>query len=112
METNSEPRPKRRRTTQEFQNAVTGRATAREKSRYKYMDLSWIPATSVEVEWLFSKMKCMLGYLRKSMSKKTLEVILFLRMNWDLVTNEITTKAVRNAREEDIVDEEECDVIE
>ncbi|ETM98376.1 hypothetical protein PPTG_19597 [Phytophthora nicotianae INRA-310] len=111
-ETNSEPRPKRRRTTQEFQNAVTGRAVAREKSRSKYMDLSWIPATSVEVERLFSKMKCMLGYLRKSMSKKTLEVILFLRMNWDLVTNEITTKAVRNAREEDIVDEEECDVIE
>ncbi|ETI52712.1 hypothetical protein F443_04263 [Phytophthora nicotianae P1569] len=111
-ETNSEPRPKRRRTTQEFQNAVTGRAVAREKSRSKYMDLSWIPATSVEVERLFAKMKCMLGYLRKSMSKKTLEVILFLRMNWDLVTNEITTKAVRNAREEDIVDEEECDVIE
>ncbi|ETP51422.1 hypothetical protein F442_03443 [Phytophthora nicotianae P10297] len=65
------------------------------------MDLSWIPATSVEVERLFSKMKCMLGYLRKSMSKETQEVILFLRMNWDLVTNEITTKAVRNAREEE-----------
>ncbi|ETL98401.1 hypothetical protein L917_04518 [Phytophthora nicotianae] len=46
-------------------------------------------------------MKCMLGYLRKSMSKETQEVILFLRMNWDLVTNEITTKAVRNAREEE-----------
>ncbi|KAG2784230.1 hypothetical protein Pcac1_g5758 [Phytophthora cactorum] len=34
--------------------------------------------------------KYMLGYLRKRMTAETLETILFLKMNWDLVTNEIT----------------------
>jgi hypothetical protein len=43
------------------------------------------------------------------MSAETLEMILHLRMNWDLVTKEVTSKAVKSAREEDIDEEEECD---
>ncbi|EGZ09245.1 hypothetical protein PHYSODRAFT_381236, partial [Phytophthora sojae] len=60
---------------------IEDRAKAREEDRSKYIDLNWLPATSVEVERLFSTMKCMLGYLRKRMSAETLETILFLRMN-------------------------------
>ncbi|OWY99028.1 hypothetical protein PHMEG_00030046 [Phytophthora megakarya] len=89
--------------------ALDARAKAREEEKSKYIDLSWIPATSVEVERLFSSVKCILGYLRKSMNAETLEAILFLRMNWDLVTNEVTTKCVHHAREVDVHDSEECD---
>ncbi|KAG3108021.1 hypothetical protein PI125_g12201 [Phytophthora idaei] len=40
------------------------------------------------------------------MSAETLETILFLKMNWDVVTNEITSRAVQLAREVDVPDEE------
>ncbi|KAG6955391.1 hypothetical protein JG687_00011236 [Phytophthora cactorum] len=53
-------------------------------------------------------MKCMLGYHRKRMSAKTQEIILFLRLNWTLVTNEITSMAVWNARKEEVDNKEEC----
>ncbi|ETL48826.1 hypothetical protein L916_01603 [Phytophthora nicotianae] len=43
------------------------------------------------------------------MSAETLESILYLRMNWDLVTNEIVSKSIKTAQEEDLEDEEECD---
>ncbi|KAG6972012.1 hypothetical protein JG687_00001712 [Phytophthora cactorum] len=54
-----------------------------------------------EVERLFSTIKCMLGYLRKRMSAETLETILFLKMNWNLL-----------AREDDVPDKEEQDSFE
>ncbi|OWZ16938.1 hypothetical protein PHMEG_0009195 [Phytophthora megakarya] len=53
----------------------------RRQEKSKYIDLSWIPATSVEVEKLFPSVKFILGYLRKSMNAETLEAILFLQMN-------------------------------
>ncbi|KAG1711130.1 hypothetical protein DVH05_013846 [Phytophthora capsici] len=50
------------------------------------MDASWIPATSVVVDRFFSTVKCTVGYLRKSLSHENREVIMYLKMNWDLVT--------------------------
>ncbi|KAF1791183.1 hypothetical protein GQ600_10828 [Phytophthora cactorum] len=65
-----------------------------------------------QIERLFSTIKCMLGYLRKRMSVETLEMILFLKLNWDLVTNEATSRAVQLAREDDVPDNEEQDSFE
>ncbi|KAF1784388.1 hypothetical protein GQ600_793 [Phytophthora cactorum] len=55
------------------------------------IDLAWLPATAVEVERLFSTIKCMLGYLHKRRSAETLETILFLEINLVLVANERTS---------------------
>ncbi|KAG6961478.1 hypothetical protein JG688_00009048 [Phytophthora aleatoria] len=57
-------------------------------------------------------MQCMLGYQRKGLSAETLEAFVFMRLNMDLVTNEVTSKAVRNARGEEIDDEEGCNRLE
>ncbi|KAG3085101.1 hypothetical protein PI124_g22067 [Phytophthora idaei] len=46
------------------------------------------------------------------MSVETLEMILFLKLNWDLVTNEATSRAVQLAREDDVPDNEEQDSFE
>ncbi|KAG6966764.1 hypothetical protein JG688_00006628 [Phytophthora aleatoria] len=40
------------------------------------------------------------------MSAETLETILFLKKNWDLVTNEIAPRAVQLARGDDVPDNE------
>ncbi|KAG6941403.1 hypothetical protein JG688_00018685 [Phytophthora aleatoria] len=92
--------------------AVAQRVKSREEKRSKYIDLTWLPATYVEVERLFSTIKCMLGYLRKRVSAETLETILFLKLNGDLVTNEATSRAVQLAREDDVLDNEEQDSFE
>ncbi|ETI53194.1 hypothetical protein F443_03808 [Phytophthora nicotianae P1569] len=105
----SEPPAKRKRTPSEVKAAIIKRAKTREEHKSAFVDLAWIPATSVQAERLFSLVKCTLGYLRKRMSVETLESILYLRMNWDLVTNEIVSKSIKTAREEDLEDEEECD---
>ncbi|OWZ04135.1 hypothetical protein PHMEG_00024018 [Phytophthora megakarya] len=107
MALDSIPRP--RRTPAEVKVAVVARAKEREHDKSKYIDLSWVQATSVEVERLYSSTKCMLGYLRKCMNSETLEPILFLQLNWDLVTNEVITKYVRNAREAGVDGSEEYD---
>ncbi|KAG2769163.1 hypothetical protein PC129_g17870 [Phytophthora cactorum] len=46
------------------------------------------------------------------MSVETLEMILFLKLNWDLVTNAATSRAVQLAREDDVPDNEEQDSFE
>ncbi|KAK1932283.1 hypothetical protein P3T76_012277 [Phytophthora citrophthora] len=50
-----------RRSPDEVKAAVAVRAKAQEDGKSKCMDLSWLPATSVEVEQFFSAVKCMLG---------------------------------------------------
>ncbi|KAL4099271.1 hypothetical protein PRIC1_007077 [Phytophthora ramorum] len=110
--TETQPPAKKKRTPSDLKAAVAKRAQAREEDMSVYLDLKGLPATSVEVERLFSTIKCTLGYLRKSLSAETLEMILYLRMNWDQVTNEVTLKAVKCEREEDVEGEEECDSLE
>ncbi|KAG2758943.1 hypothetical protein Pcac1_g28977 [Phytophthora cactorum] len=62
-----------------------------------FLDM-WIPATSVAVERFFSTVKSTVGYLRKSMSQENLEVIIFLTLNWDLVTLAVVSKAIQESR--------------
>ncbi|KAG2892513.1 hypothetical protein PC115_g18790 [Phytophthora cactorum] len=64
----------------------------------KFIDTKWIPATSVAVERFFSTVKSTVGYLRKSMSQENLEVIIFLTLNWDLVTLAVVSKAIQESR--------------
>ncbi|KAG2786315.1 hypothetical protein PC129_g20646 [Phytophthora cactorum] len=64
----------------------------------KFIDTKWIPATSVAVERFFSTVKSTVGYLRKSMSQENLEVIIFLTLNWDLVTLADVSKAIQESR--------------
>ncbi|ETI44817.1 hypothetical protein F443_10510 [Phytophthora nicotianae P1569] len=42
--------------------------------------------------------KSTVGYLRKSMSQETLEVIMFLKLNWDLVTLVDVSKAIEQSK--------------
>jgi hypothetical protein len=49
----------------------------------------------------------MLGYMRKSMSTDMLETTVYLRLNWDLLTDEIVAESIEKAREDD--DDDECD---
>ncbi|KAG6953312.1 hypothetical protein JG687_00012473 [Phytophthora cactorum] len=63
-----------------------------------FIDTKWIPATSVAIERFFSTVKSTVGYLRKSMSQENLEVIIFLTLNWDLVTLAVVSKAIQESR--------------
>ncbi|ETP40704.1 hypothetical protein F442_12025 [Phytophthora nicotianae P10297] len=45
--------------------------------------------------------KSTVGYLRKSMSQETLEVIMFLKLNWDLVTLVDKSKAIVQSKSSD-----------
>lgn len=47
----------------------------------KYIDLAWIPATSNEVERLFSRAGLVLSERRRSMHPMTLEILMFLEYN-------------------------------
>ncbi|OWY99709.1 LOW QUALITY PROTEIN: hypothetical protein PHMEG_00029250 [Phytophthora megakarya] len=57
----------------------------------KYIVTTWIPATSRVTELVFATVKSTVGYillvyLRKSLSHENLERIMYLKLNWDLVT--------------------------
>ncbi|GMF50952.1 unnamed protein product [Phytophthora fragariaefolia] len=73
--------------------------TLAKKAGPQYVDLKWRSATSVNVERLFSTTKCTLVYLRKSINAETLKMILYLRLNLDLVTNEVSSKTLKTAGE-------------
>ncbi|KAG4046964.1 hypothetical protein PC123_g17666 [Phytophthora cactorum] len=64
----------------------------------KFIDTKWIPATSEAVERFFSTVKSTVGYMRKSMSQENLEVIIFLKLNWDIVTLADVSKAIQESR--------------
>ncbi|ETL36588.1 hypothetical protein L916_11457 [Phytophthora nicotianae] len=49
----------------------------------------------------FATVKSTVGYLRKSMSQETLEVIMFLKLNWDLVTLVDISKAIEQSKSSD-----------
>ncbi|KAL0230878.1 hypothetical protein GEMRC1_010283 [Eukaryota sp. GEM-RC1] len=56
----------------------------RRTANRKYQDLTWIPATSVEVERLFSKVKLAVGMTRYSLSNSRLKAQLRLHYNRSL----------------------------
>ncbi|KAE9050056.1 hypothetical protein PR001_g2739 [Phytophthora rubi] len=85
--TSSTPnKSKRKRAAEALDENISKKARKMSTRQSKYSDASWIPATSIVVERFFSTVKSTIGYLRKSMSSETLEVIMFLKLNWDLVT--------------------------
>jgi hypothetical protein len=52
-----------------------------------YLDSDWVPATSNDCERLFSSAKLVYQDLRKSLTPRNLEILLFLKMNrkyWDI----------------------------
>ncbi|KAG3148683.1 hypothetical protein PI126_g12357 [Phytophthora idaei] len=46
----------------------------------------------------WTKVQSTVGYMRKSMSQENLEVIIFLKLNWDLVTLADVSKAIQESR--------------
>ncbi|KAG9409211.1 hypothetical protein AC1031_022115 [Aphanomyces cochlioides] len=79
----------------DLDNEIKKRARGRVNTTQPYEDVSWIPPTSVVVERFFSGVKCMIGYLRKSMERTTLEVIIYLKLNWDLVSLGNVSQAIK-----------------
>ena len=47
----------------------------------KYVDLSWIPATTNDVERLFSHCRRVFSMFRRAMTPQTLEILLYLKAN-------------------------------
>ncbi|KAH9085521.1 hypothetical protein Ae201684P_005739 [Aphanomyces euteiches] len=76
----------RKRAAIDLDNGLKKRARSRVNTIQVYEDVRWIPPTSVIVERLFSGVKCIIGYLRKTMDTTTLEVIMYLTLNWDVVS--------------------------
>ncbi|KAG9399635.1 hypothetical protein AC1031_011448 [Aphanomyces cochlioides] len=85
----------RKRAAIDLDNEIKKRARGRVNTTQPYEDVSWIPPTSVVVERFFSGVKCMIGYLRKSMDSTTLEVIIYLKLNWDLVSLGNVSQAIK-----------------
>ncbi|ETL91495.1 hypothetical protein L917_09962 [Phytophthora nicotianae] len=77
---------KRKRATDVLDDKISKKVLERSGPQSKFIDASWIPPTSVAAERFFSTVKSTVGYLRKSMSQETLEVIMFLKLNWGLGT--------------------------
>ncbi|KAE9341381.1 hypothetical protein PF008_g10647 [Phytophthora fragariae] len=78
------PEPSR----ESFADAALNRGAGRNGTRSDQppVDLSWIPATSNDVERLFSRAGLVFSSLRRAMAPTTLETILFLNYNrvwWD-----------------------------
>ncbi|KAE9020582.1 hypothetical protein PR001_g13566 [Phytophthora rubi] len=96
-------RSKRKRAAQALDNALSKKARQRTTKASKYEETGWIPATSVVAERFFSMVKSSVGYLRKSMSASTLETVMFLKLNWDLVTLGSVSAAIERSNDAEYV---------
>ncbi|ETN06428.1 hypothetical protein F441_12086 [Phytophthora nicotianae CJ01A1] len=67
----------------------------------KFIDASWIPPTLVAAERFFSTVKSTMGYLRKRMSQENLDVVILLKLNWDLVTLVDKSKVIVQSKSSD-----------
>ncbi|ETO79787.1 hypothetical protein F444_05582 [Phytophthora nicotianae P1976] len=90
--------PKRKRTAGELDQAIAKKARNRGTKESKYIEANWIPTTFVVAERFSSMVKSSIGYLRKSMSASTLETVMFLKLNWDLVTLGSVSAAIENSK--------------
>ncbi|GMF30679.1 unnamed protein product [Phytophthora lilii] len=97
---------KRKRAAEALNEKINKESRKRKGPESKFIDVKWIPATSVVVERIFSSVKTTVGYLRKRMSHETLEVIMFLKLNWDLVTLADVSKTIENAKDSNSVADE------
>ncbi|ETI29717.1 hypothetical protein L917_10490 [Phytophthora nicotianae] len=94
---------KRKRAADVLDEMISKKALRRSGPQSKIIDASWIPPTSVAAERLFSTVKGTVGYLRKSMSQDNLKVIMFSKLNWDLVTLVNVSKAIEQSKSSDDV---------
>ncbi|ETP28341.1 hypothetical protein F442_22367 [Phytophthora nicotianae P10297] len=94
---------KRKRAADVLDEMISKKALRRSGPQSKIIDASWISPTSVAAERLFSTVKGTVGYLRKSMSQDNLKVIMFSKLNWDLVTLVNVSKAIEQSKSSDDV---------
>jgi hypothetical protein len=86
------------------------RAQAREQQEMvvrKYVDFSKIPISSNVVERFFSQVKLTLTHLRNSLKPRTLETIMFLKMNATYMTKVEVHKALRSVPDAAYQEEED-----
>jgi len=75
--------------SENFIEAVKLRIARKKSRKTRYMNLAWIPATTCEVERLFSVCKHIYSEFRKAMTPETMEILLYLRVNrqyWSILT--------------------------
>ncbi|KAE9108189.1 hypothetical protein PF010_g12003 [Phytophthora fragariae] len=89
---------KRKRAAEALEEKISKKARKRSAPASKFVDVSRVPPTSVAAERLFSTVKRTVGYLQKSMSHDTLEVVMFLKLNWDLVTLADVSKPIERSK--------------
>jgi hypothetical protein len=68
----------------------------------RYVKTEWILPTSVAVGRVFSKVKAATGYLHRSMSTRTLDGLLVLKLNWDLVSLDVVSDAIKSLRDDTV----------
>ncbi|OWZ23822.1 hypothetical protein PHMEG_0001232 [Phytophthora megakarya] len=91
-------RSKRKRAADALDEKLKKKSRRRRGPQSKFIDATWIPATSVIAERFFSAVKSTVGYLRKRLSHENLEMIMYLKLNWDLVTLADVSKAIERAK--------------
>jgi hypothetical protein len=80
----------RRKLFRRFIEAVKQRIARKKSRKTRYMNLTWIPATTCEVERLFSVCKHIYSEFRKAMTPETMEIFLYLRVNrqyWNILAD-------------------------
>ncbi|OWZ01044.1 hypothetical protein PHMEG_00027645 [Phytophthora megakarya] len=79
--------------------ALKSKDTSAQGPQSKYIDAIWIPAASVMAGRFFLTVKSTVGYLRKSLSQENLAMIMYLKLNGDLVMLVDLSKAIERANQ-------------
>ncbi|KAJ0395211.1 hypothetical protein P43SY_004069 [Pythium insidiosum] len=86
-------------------------ARKRRKTRgSSYIETDWIPPTSVSVERAFSQVKAVTGYLRRSLHSRTIEALLLVKKNWDIVDASLVSEAIKISRDKSDESDSEDDL--
>jgi hypothetical protein len=96
---------KKKRSADDIHELLKSKKQRREEDMSRYVKTEWIPPTSVAVERVVSQVKvsqvkAATGYLRRSMSTRTLDGLLVLKLNWDLVSHDVVSDAIKSLRDD------------
>jgi hypothetical protein len=91
---------KKKRSADDIHELLKSKKQRREEGMSRYVKTEWIPPTSVAVERVFSQVKAATGYLRRSMPTRTLDGLLVLKLNWDLVSLDVVSDAIKSLRDD------------
>lgn len=101
---------KKKRTADDIHDLLKSKRLKIAESGSRYVKIEWVPPTSVAVERVFSQVKAVTGYLRRSMSTQTLDNLLLLKLSWDLVDVSVVSDAIKSLqRHSDIDSDAESD---